>query len=131
MMPDLSLAPQALQRLAERLADGGSPLQVHSFDSPSNQQLRAQAPRGTVQVLADRGQWFVELAPPGASEFFDTAVWGACLTRTEVSVDPMPLDAQAAWLEEFLSGGVQGDYTLDCLLEARRRRAYGRMGLTP
>jgi len=81
--------------------------------------------------VADRGQWFVELAPPGASEFFDTAVWGACLTRTEVSVDLMPLDAQAAWLEEFLSGGVQGDYTLDCLLEARRRRAYGRVGLTP
>lgn len=80
---------------------------------------------------ADRGQWFVEFAPPGVNEFFDTAVWIACLSRTEVSLELMPLEAQAAWLEEFLAGGVQGEYTIECLLEARRRRAYGRMGLTP
>lgn len=130
-MPDLSSAPQALETLAERLADGGTPLRVHSFDSPINQQLRAQTPHGTVQVLADRGQWFVELAPPGSSEFFETAVWTACLTRTEVSLELMPLDAQAAWLEELLANGVGSEYTIECLLEARRRRAYGRMGLRP
>lgn len=130
-MPDLSSAPQALQALAERLADGGTPLRVHSFDSPTNQQLRAQTPHGTVQVLADRGQWFVELAPPGASEFFDTAVWSACLTRTEVSLDLVPPDAQALWLTEFLAADVRSEYAIECLLEARRRRAYGRMGLRP
>lgn len=82
-MPDLSLAPQVVQRLAGRLTEGGTPLRVHSHGSPTNQQLRAETPHGTVQVLADRGQWFVELAPPGPDEFFDTAVWTACLTRTE------------------------------------------------
>ncbi len=130
-MPDLSSAPQSLQMLAGRLAGSGNPLRVHSFDSPTNQQLRAQTPHGTVQVLADRGQWFVELAPPGSSEFFDTAVWTACLTRTAVSLDLIPLDAQALWLAEFLAADVRSEYTIECLLEARRSRAYGRMGLRP
>jgi hypothetical protein len=129
MMPDLSSAPQPLQRLAEWLADSRAPLRVQSFDSPSNQLLQAQTPRGTVQVLADRGQWFVELAPPDASEYFDTAVWNSCLSGTEVSLELVPLDAQAAWLEEYLAGDEEGEYTIECLREARRRRAYGRMGL--
>ena len=130
-MPDLSSAPQALETLAERLADGGTPLRVHSFDSPTNQQLRAKTPHGTVQVLADRGQWFVELAPPGSSEFFDTAVWSACLTRTEVSLDLIPLHEQVMWLADFLAAATPDESIVECLLEARRRRAFGRMGLRP
>lgn len=130
-MPDLSSAPLALQRLAEWLADRGTPLRVLSFDSPDNQLLQGQTRHGIVQVLADRGRWFVELAPPGASEYFDTAVWNACLTQTDVSLELTPLDAQAAWLEDFLAGRLHGDYTIELLVEARRRRAYGRMGLKP
>lgn len=42
----------------------------------------------------------------------------------------MPLDAQVAWLEEFLAVGVRKEYTIECLLESRRRRAYGRLGFT-
>lgn len=130
-MPDLSSAPQALVALAEWLADGGTPLRVHAFDSPTNQQLRAQTPHGTVQVLADRGQWFVELAPPGSSEFFDTAVWTACLTRTEVSLDVISLDAQMLWFAEFLAADARSEHAIECLVEARRRRAYRRMRLRP
>jgi hypothetical protein len=127
----MSLAPQVLQKFAESLAERETPLRVQAFESPSNQLLQARTARGTVQVLADRGQWFVELAPPGAAEFFSTTVWLACLSRTEVSLELMPFDAQTAWLEEYLTGGDQREYTIECLLETRRRRAYGRMGLAP
>ena len=129
MMPELPSVPPALQALTEQLDSGGTPLRVHSFDSPDDQQLRATTPHGTVQVLVDRGQWFVELAPPGSSEFFDTAVWIACLTRTDVSLDLGSLDAQTMWLVEFLAAEVHNRYTIECLREARRKRAYGRMGL--
>ena len=130
-MSDLALAPQVLQKFAESLAERETPLRVEAFDSPSNQLLQAQTARGTVQVLADRGQWFVELAPPGVAEFFSTTVWIACLSRTEVSLELMPLDAQTAWIEEYLTGGDQREYTIECLLETRHRRACGRMGLAP
>jgi len=130
MMLDLSAAPRPIQKLAGWLADRGAPLRVQSFDSPSNQLLQSQTPRGTVQVLADRGQWFVELAPPGASEYFDTAVWESCLSGTEISLELAALDEQAAWFEEFLAGDEQREHTIECLREARRRRAYGRMGIS-
>ena len=130
-MPDLSSAPQSLQTLAEQLTRRGTPLRVHSFDSPTNQQLRAQTPHGTVQVLADRGQWFVELAPPGSTEFFDAAAWSACLTGAEVSLDLVPLDEQVMWFVDFLAAAIPDESIVECLLEARRRRAFGRMGLRP
>lgn len=130
-MSNLSSAPQALQVLAEQLARGGTPLRVHAFNSPTNQQLRAHTSHGTVQVLADRGQWFVELAPPGSSEFFDTAAWAACLARSEVSLELIPLDERVTWLAAFLAAATPEKPTVECLLQARRRRAYGRMGLRP
>lgn len=130
-MSDISAAPQAIQELGRWLADGGTVLAVDSFESPTSQRLRAHTARGTLQVVADRGQWFVELAPLGSSEFFDTAVWAACLAGVEVSVDVIPIDAQVAWLERFLKEGDLRSCTIECLLEARRRRAYRRMGLLP
>jgi hypothetical protein len=131
MMAALSSAPQSLQALAEQLAINGTPLGVHAFDSPGNQQLRAQTLHGIVQATADRGEWFVELAPPGSSEFFDAAGWRACLTRTDVSLELIPLDAQTAWLADLLVADVPTGDTIECLREARRTRAYGRMGLRP
>jgi hypothetical protein len=129
MMADLSAAPQAVLDLAEWLSERGTPLRARSFDSASNQLLQAHVPQGTVQVLADRGQWFVELAPAGAEEFFDTAAWTSCLTGAEVSLELEPLDVQVGWLEGYLAGEGHGKVTIECLREARRRRAYGRMGL--
>lgn len=130
MMLDLSAAPRPIQKLAEWLEDSGSPLCVQTFDSPSTQLLQAHTPRGSVQVLADRGQWFVELAPTGASEYFDTAVWASCLSGTDVSLDLAPLDEQALWFEEYLAVDEEREYTIERLREARHRRAYGRMGLS-
>lgn len=129
-VPGLSSAPEALRELAGWLADAGT-LRVDSFNSPGNQRLRALTSLGTVQVVADRGQWFVELAPPGLSEYFDTAVWSACITGAEVGLDLVPLDAQVAWLHELVAGGVPGEVSVECLVEVRRWRAHGRMGLTP
>lgn len=58
-------------------------------------------------------------------------VWTSCLTRTEVSLDLVPLDAQALWFAESLAADVRCEYAIECLLESRRMRAYGRMGLRP
>jgi hypothetical protein len=129
MMLDLSDAPQAVRNFADWLSDRGTSLSLQAFDSPNNQLLRAPSPRGTVQLLADRGQWFVELAPPGADEFFDTAVWSSCLAGGEVSLELTPLDTQVEWLQEFLAGELREGPTIDCLREAQRKRAYGRLGL--
>lgn len=129
MMPDLSAAPRAVHDLAGWLSERGNPLEQRSFDSASNQLLQAHASWGTVQVLADRGQWFVELAPPGAEEFFDTAAWTSCFAGAEVSLELEPLEVQVGWLEEYLAGEPHVEVTVECLRDARRRRAYGRMGL--
>jgi hypothetical protein len=130
MMPDLSSAPRAVLDLAEWLSERGISLQARSFHSASNQLLQAHAPQGTVQVLADRGQWFIELAPPGTEEFFGTAAWSSCLAGAEVSLELEPLSAQVAWIKEYLAGDAHGGINIECLRQARRRRAYGRMGLT-
>lgn len=127
-MSDLSMAPMSVQNLAEWLADRGNPLVPQTFDSPTNQLLQARAQHG-VQVLADRGQWFVELAPPGVDEFFDTAVWSSCITGATVSLELTPLAEQIAWIEEFLSDDSRRDYSVDCLRETRRKRAFERMGI--
>lgn len=128
-MSDLSTAPPAVLDLAHWLSERGAPLELRSFDSVSNQLLLAHAPRGTVQVLVDRGQWFVELAPPGAEEFFDMAAWTSCLKGEEVSLELEPISVQVGWLKQYLAGESDGEFTVECLREARRRRAYGRMGL--
>ena len=62
---------------ARLLASRGTPLQARFFDSPSNQVLDAQKEVGSLRVLGDRGRWFVELAPLGVGEYFDTAAWTA------------------------------------------------------
>jgi hypothetical protein len=129
MLPDLSSAPAAVQKLAGWLAGRGAQLSVQSFDSPNDQLLNAKTVRGEVQILADRGQWFVELAPPNTSDFFNTAVWTSCLTGMDVNFELEPLDSQVTWMEEFLAGDVSREYSLECLRETRHRRAYGRMGL--
>ncbi|MFI5061011.1 MAG: hypothetical protein ACHP7F_06165 [Actinomycetales bacterium] len=128
-MSDLSSAPKAVQELAEWLTDRGSPLRAKAFDSPNNQLLQAPVEHFLVQVLADRGQWFVALAPPDADEYFATAVWSSCLAGTPVSLELTPLAAQVAWLKEFLAEDAHGDWSIECLRDARRRRAYQRMGL--
>lgn len=122
-MPDLSAAPHAVLNLSEWLSERGVALQERSFDSASNQMLQAYASRGTVQVLADRGQWFVGLAPPGVEEFFDTAVWVSCLTGAEVSLELESLDVQVGWLEEYLAADAPRDVSVECLRQARRRPA--------
>lgn len=128
-MPDLSAAPQSVQKLSEWLAGRGTALHECSFDSASNQTLQAHTPRGTVQVLADRGQWFVELAPPRTIEFFDMATWISCLTGTEVSLALESLDVQVGWIEEYLVADAHDDVSVECLRQARRQRAHGRMGI--
>lgn len=129
-MSDLSMAPIPVRNLAEWLADRGSPLVPQSLESPINQLLKARAQYG-VRVLADRGQWFVDLAPPGVDEFFNSAVWSSCLTGATVSLELVPLAEQVAWIEEFLSDDSRRDYSVDCLRETRRKRAFGRMGIQP
>lgn len=131
MMPDLSAAPRALRDLAAWLSGRGNPLERRSYDSASSQLLQARTPRGTVQVLADRGQWFVELAPLGAEEFFDTAAWRSCVSGVEVSLEVEPLESQVGWLKEYLVGRSNVEVSLRCLRDARSRRALGRMGLEP
>jgi hypothetical protein len=128
-MPDLSSAPTAVQRFAGWLAEHGAHVSVQSFASPTNQLLRAPTARGTVQIVADRGQWFVELAPPEAGEYFDTAVWTACLSGSDVSLELQSLDAQVEWLIAFLGADASSRCSIECLREARQRRAYRRMGL--
>lgn len=127
-MPDLSSAPQAISELARILSARGNPLRTQSYGSPGDQVLRAETPAGTVQVLADRGQWFVDLAPPGVDDYFDTEVWAACLSGAPVSLELVSLDSQVAWLKEFLDEDVRTGYSIESLRKARQRRAYGRLG---
>ncbi len=128
-MPDLSSAPPVIRHFAERLAERGTPLQTVSFESSRNQLLRTALTSVTVQILADRGQWFVELAPAGVEDWFDTAAWRCCLEGGPVSVNLDPLDTQVAWIEDYLARSAKLHVSLDCLREARRERAYQRMGL--
>ncbi|NYF11413.1 hypothetical protein HDC94_002569 [Leifsonia sp. AK011] len=130
-MPDLSLAPPSVRALAEFLTSRRASLSVVRFDSPVNQELRSETPRGTVQVLVDRGQWFVELAPSGSNEFFNVAVWIACLEGGDEDAILLPLDAQTTWIANYLASSEPRKFSIECLLNVRRARAYRRMGLRP
>ena len=127
-MMDLTKAPLAIQELADWLAHRGQNLTAQSFDSPKNQLLISHPAKGSIQVLADRGQWFVELSPPGSGEFFDTSVWRSCFQSADVDVDPGPLADQVAWIVGYILGDIDGQCTLDCLLSTRKRRADARIG---
>jgi hypothetical protein len=129
MMVNLSSAPPAVRALVERMTVGGALMGQENFDSPVNQRFQLATPRGALRVVADRGQWFVELAPEGSEEFFDSAVWVSCLTGSVVSVELPPLESQVAWFIEFLGDENGKSVALKCLLRARRRRALARMGI--
>ncbi len=130
-MVDLTGAPSGIQALACELSEAGTPFEVHRFASPADQQWRALVAAGTLQVTADRGQWFIELAPPGGSDYFDAAVWDACLTGTDVSLELWSVSAQVTWMAAFLRSGTRAVPQYERLHDARDRRAYGRLGLTP
>lgn len=127
-MPDLSLAPQAISELARILSARGNPLRTETYSSPGDQVLRARTPAGTVQVIADRAQWFVDLAPPGVDDYFDTEVWSACLSGAPVSLQLVSLDSQVAWIMKFLDEDVRTRYSIESLRQERQRRAHGRLG---
>lgn len=130
MMADFGVAPQPLREFIARIIRGGAVIQAVAIDSPINQLVRLPAEFGTVEILADRGQWFVRLAPRGSTQFFDVLTWIACVTESEVSLEQMPLEDQLAWLDEFLDGDTKHEFTIECLLRARRRRAFGRLGMS-
>ena len=121
-MADLSSAPKVLRDFAERLSKGGAVLKTIRFLSPLNQVLQVETTIGVVQLLADRGQWFVDLAPPDqtSNDFFDAMTWRACLAREEAGTNADPLEEQVAWLEAYLRGEVSGTYTVQGLGETRR-----------
>ena len=128
-MPGLGEAPEAIQALAVWLEQRGTPLVVKRFDSPNFQVLEAETSRGTIELLVDRGGWFLTVAPPNSREFFDSAVWVACLTSTPVSAEIAPLSDQVSWLRGFVEESAPVEYSLACLQEARHKRAYRGMGL--
>ena len=129
MIIDLTSCPVAIARLAAILADQGIALRAVAFESRHNQMMEAHTPVGSMRVVVDRGQWFVELASPGHAEYFDTAVWEACLRGGPVSLELIPLDEQVSWFEAALRSEDTRRCSLECLLGARQRRAYGRMGI--
>ncbi len=130
-MDELSSAPPSIRALAEWLAERGTPLVLHSFHSHNNQLLKAESPQGTFEVLADRGQWFVRLAPAHSDEYFDSAVWEACLSGKEVSLEVDPLEVQVAFLQDLLTTGATDTCSTECLTEARITRVYRSLGWDP
>lgn len=130
MMADFSMAPQPLREFIARMVRGGADVHAVAIDSPINQLVQLPAEFGTVEILADRGQWFVRLAPSGSTQFFDVPAWIACVTESEVSLEQMALEDQLAWLDEFLANGTKHEFTIECLLQARRKRAFGRLGIS-
>jgi hypothetical protein len=130
---NLSSAPTSVVRLAQLLDDAGCPLHSTSYGSVRNQLLEVNvAAKGfRVRVAADRSQWFVELAPGHSEDYFDTAVWRACLAGTDVSLDLEPLESQVEWIIEKLADRGELTANLGCLRAARHERACRRLGLTP
>ena len=121
--------PAPIAKLDRFLASIGGQLQLIHFSSPMNQVLVATSSAGSVRVVADRGQWFVELAAPAMDEYFDSAVWTACVREVPVRLDIATLDEQVETLEAFLADGSTRTISISELEEARDQRSSGRQAL--
>lgn len=125
------------------LADLLARLEEHGFSKRSDEASGGFGDRAidltgpeslAVRLVADRGQWFLELAPPGADERFDADVWRSCLDDAEIADEPSPLDAQARFvagnLDRILAAAqARGDELTACLRRKRSIRARRRLGL--
>src|SRR6478735_6073253 len=124
---DLTGAPPEISSLVSAITEQNVTLVVESYHSANNQLLTAQSRAGRIDILADRGQWLVSLAPKGSTESFDMAAWEACRTGTDVPLALNTLQEQTLWLEQLLRSAVVYRADVECLTRARKARAYGRL----
>jgi len=126
---DLTEAPSEISSLVSAITELNVTLVVASYDSANNQLLTAQSRVGRIDILVDRGQWLVSLAPNGSRESFDMAAWEACRTGADVALTENTLQEQTLWLEQLLRSDIVHAADVECLRRARKTRAYGRLHL--
>jgi hypothetical protein len=87
-----------------------------------------------VRLVADRGQWFIELAPGDCDDWFDPDVWKSCVDGARIPDESSALSAQAEFvvrnLDQLLRAAAGGQRDLlSCLRDNRAGRARRRLGL--
>lgn len=88
-----------------------------------------------VLISADRSQWSIELGGSTLEDWFDAAVWEACLDDKPVDMEPTELARQASfalrrWRDVDRALGSAGSIR-ECLVRTRSLRARTRLGLAP
>lgn len=82
-----------------------------------------------LQVLCDRGQWFVAVGRTVWNDWFDVDVWSSCLDQTPIGFDATDLSDQLRDLKAHWNEIAQAkDALRGCLEKNRKHRAYTRLG---
>jgi hypothetical protein len=129
----ISDAPGDIPILAEFLLGEGFKIDSNRGEGSANCVLEFQRHTCGVRVGADRGRWWVELGPGSPTNWFDPDLWEACLDGGSVRSEPSGLEKQISfvmrrWRE--VAKAMESARTLDCLHDARSRRARQRLGLS-
>ena len=127
--------PEDLPVLAHWLTSQGFTLTEHHVSSAFGDRLLLfEREPCRVRLVRDRGQWFLEIAGPTTSDWFDADIWRSCLEGRDPPLDPTAPSAQAAYLRTSLShidDAIRGNSVIaDCLRQRGRWRARARLGLT-
>lgn len=123
------MAPVEVVMFVEELVGRGFREHTVSTRGPLNQVVEFVEADATVQVLVDRGQWFVALAVGQMSNVYDFEAWESCLKGTDVSADVHTFADAANWILAALGNPRLGAVSEDCLLRARGERVARRLGL--
>lgn len=122
------MAPVEVVMFVEKLGERGFREHTVSARGPLNQVVEFVDSGATVQVLADRGQWFVALAFGQMRDVYDLEAWESCLSGEDVSPDVHTFAESASGILTVLGDPRLADVSEECLVRARGDRVARRLG---
>ena len=126
--------PEALADMVARLQEGGfSITDEAAAEGFGDRVIVLRKDPLAARLVADRGQWFIDLAPSGCDDWFDPDVWRSCLDGTPIPDKPSTPAAHAEFvvreLDRLLAAADRQRELLACLRDNRAARARRRLGL--
>jgi hypothetical protein len=105
-MLDLSVAPQAVQRLVAWLQTERFVVMAERRDGRNNQYAEFSRGDLAVRISADRGDWTFGLRTANMTDWFHPCEWESWLDGTEMPVDLCGLDDQVNVITERWIDGL-------------------------
>lgn len=128
---DTKYAPDSILRLIGWLNVWPTTERTINCSSSLNQIVRFTHEDETfVDIIVDRGQWFIEIGFSPWDQGFHVVIWEACLSGSEAPMEVIPLEAQIDRVIAVARSASGASVTLECMEEQRRLRTEKRSKLS-